>query len=134
MYIYFSISGISQFRIAARIFKPTMDLSTPCTESIGGGGTNNTDPTTNTTNNTDDLGKKRKHCNISTNSFGGEASLFKAYGSTSSDEKISLVILKQPEKQHRARYHTEGSRGAVKDRGQNGFPTVQLRGTKYNVL
>ena len=27
-----------------------------------------------------------------------------------------------------SRYHTEGSRGAVKDRGQNGFPTVQLRG------
>ena len=56
----------------------------------------------------DDLGKKRKHCNISTNAFGGEASLFKAYGSVSSDEKVSLVILKQPEKQHRARYHTEG--------------------------
>ena len=103
-----------------------MDLSTPCTESVGG--TPNTDPANNTANNTDDLGKKRKHCNISTNSFGGEASLFKAYGSTSSDAKISLVILKQPEKQHRARYHTEGSRGAVKDRGQNGFPTVQLKG------
>ena len=38
------------------------------------------------------------------------------------------MILKQPEKQHRARYHTEGSRGAVKDRGQNSFPTLQLRG------
>ena len=40
------------------------------------------------------------------------------------------MITKQPEKQHRARYHTEGSRGAVKDRGENSFPTVQLRG--YN--
>ena len=57
----------------------------------------------------DDVGKKRKHCNISTNAFGGEASLFKNYGNVSSDEKVSLVILKQPEKQHRARYHTEGS-------------------------
>ena len=57
-------------------------------------------------------------------------SLFKAYSNTSSNGKISLVISKQPEKQHRARYHTEGSRGAVKDRGQNSFPTVQLRG--YN--
>ena len=55
-------------------------------------------------------------------------SLFKSFNNTSSDGKTSLVILKQPEKQHRARYHTEGSRGAVKDRGQNSFPTLQLRG------
>ena len=68
-------------------------------------------------------GKKRRHM-----SSYPDTSLFKSYNSTSSDGKVSLVILKQPEKQHRARYHTEGSRGAVKDRGQTGFPTVQLRG------
>ena len=38
------------------------------------------------------------------------------------------MVLKQPEKQHRAKYHTEGSRGTVKDRSQNSFPTLQLRG------
>lgn len=34
----------------------------------------------------------------------------------------------QPETQHRARYLTEGSRGSVKDRTQQGFPTVKLDG------
>ncbi|KAG5878493.1 hypothetical protein JTB14_010277 [Gonioctena quinquepunctata] len=38
--------------------------------------------------------------------------------------EASLTILKQPEQQHRARYQTEGSRGAVKDREGNGFPIV----------
>ncbi|KAK9879529.1 hypothetical protein WA026_006599 [Henosepilachna vigintioctopunctata] len=42
--------------------------------------------------------------------------------------EASLTILKQPEQQHRARYQTEGSRGAVKDREGNGFPIVQLIG------
>ncbi|KAJ8952277.1 hypothetical protein NQ318_007445 [Aromia moschata] len=41
---------------------------------------------------------------------------------------VSLTIVKQPEQQHRARYQTEGSRGAVKDREGNGFPVVQLTG------
>lgn len=41
---------------------------------------------------------------------------------------IALSIIKQPEQQHRARYQTEGSRGAVKDREGNGFPVVQLSG------
>ncbi|XP_025829828.1 uncharacterized protein LOC108738118 isoform X2 [Agrilus planipennis] len=41
---------------------------------------------------------------------------------------ISLTIVSQPEQQHRARYQTEGSRGAVKDRTGNGFPIVQLNG------
>ncbi|TGZ69279.1 hypothetical protein CRM22_003823 [Opisthorchis felineus] len=39
-----------------------------------------------------------------------------------------VVILRQPEAQHRARYQTEGSRGAVKDISGHGFPTVQLLG------
>lgn len=38
-----------------------------------------------------------------------------------------LKILVQPETQHRARYLTEGSRGSVKDRTQQGFPTVKVR-------
>lgn len=41
---------------------------------------------------------------------------------------VSLMIVKQPEQQHRARYQTEGSRGAVKDREGNGFPIVKLAG------
>lgn len=50
--------------------------------------------------------------------------------STSRDGRIQLQILCQPEQQHRARYQTEGSRGAVKDRTGNGFPVVKLVG--YN--
>ncbi|XP_074029912.1 nuclear factor of activated T cells 3 isoform X2 [Leptinotarsa decemlineata] len=48
--------------------------------------------------------------------------------SSSQCVEASLTILKQPEQQHRARYQTEGSRGAVKDREGNGFPIVQLTG------
>lgn len=49
---------------------------------------------------------------------------------TSRDGKYQLQILAQPEQQHRARYQTEGSRGAVKDRSGNGFPIVKLIGYK----
>ncbi|XP_065365994.1 nuclear factor of activated T-cells 5 isoform X5 [Calliphora vicina] len=49
---------------------------------------------------------------------------------TSSNGRIQLEIVSQPEQQHRARYQTEGSRGAVKDRSGNGFPIVRLNG--YN--
>lgn len=41
-------------------------------------------------------------------------------------EGKELRILVQPETQHRARYLTEGSRGSVKDRTQQGFPTVKV--------
>lgn len=41
-------------------------------------------------------------------------------------EGKELKILAQPETQHRARYLTEGSRGSVKDRTQQGFPTVKV--------
>ncbi|KRT85342.1 hypothetical protein AMK59_1085 [Oryctes borbonicus] len=50
--------------------------------------------------------------------------------STSKYGDITLSIICQPEQQHRARYQTEGSRGAVKDRSGNGFPMVKLSG--YN--
>ncbi|XP_028893928.2 nuclear factor of activated T-cells 5 isoform X2 [Zeugodacus cucurbitae] len=49
---------------------------------------------------------------------------------TSSNGRVQLEIISQPEQQHRARYQTEGSRGAVKDRSGNGFPIVRLTG--YN--
>ncbi|XP_041375121.1 uncharacterized protein LOC121387996 isoform X2 [Gigantopelta aegis] len=39
-----------------------------------------------------------------------------------------LQIVSQPEEQHRARYLTEGSRGAVKDRSQQNYPIVKLHG------
>ncbi|XP_055011191.1 nuclear factor of activated T-cells 5a isoform X2 [Boleophthalmus pectinirostris] len=44
-----------------------------------------------------------------------------------------LKILVQPETQHRARYLTEGSRGSVKDRTQQGFPTIKLEGANETV-
>ncbi|XP_037976865.2 nuclear factor of activated T-cells, cytoplasmic 4 isoform X2 [Plutella xylostella] len=46
----------------------------------------------------------------------------------SRDGRVELQILCQPESQHRARYQTEGSRGAVKDNSGNGFPIVKLVG------
>ncbi|XP_072517299.1 nuclear factor of activated T-cells 5 isoform X1 [Salminus brasiliensis] len=49
-------------------------------------------------------------------------------------EGKELKILVQPETQHRARYLTEGSRGSVKDRTQQGFPTVKLEGVKEPVV
>ncbi|XP_061599243.1 nuclear factor of activated T-cells 5 isoform X2 [Cololabis saira] len=49
-------------------------------------------------------------------------------------EGKDLKILVQPETQHRARYLTEGSRGSVKDRTQQGFPTVKLEGVNETVV
>uniref|UniRef100_A0A182F9Z0 Uncharacterized protein n=1 Tax=Anopheles albimanus TaxID=7167 RepID=A0A182F9Z0_ANOAL len=68
----------------------------------------------------------------------GEADASAMYGaalsapgiSANRDGKVQLVIVTQPEQQHRARYQTEGSRGAIKDRSGNGFPVVRLVG--YN--
>jgi len=37
-----------------------------------------------------------------------------------------LTILDQPSDQHRARYSSEGSRGAVKDRTGEGSPRIQV--------
>ena len=53
--------------------------------------------------------------------------------STTSDGSIVFKILNQPESQHRARYQTEGSRGAIKDRLGTGFPTVKLEGYRRPV-
>ncbi|XP_047736749.1 uncharacterized protein LOC108673084, partial [Hyalella azteca] len=50
--------------------------------------------------------------------------------SVSSDGSIKLVLVKQPEHEHRARYATEGSRGAVKDREGSGHPIIEVLGCK----
>ncbi|XP_075045207.1 nuclear factor of activated T-cells 5 isoform X2 [Mixophyes fleayi] len=52
----------------------------------------------------------------------------------SESEGKELKIVVQPETQHRARYLTEGSRGSVKDRTQQGFPTVKLEGHNEPVV
>ncbi|EEB15376.1 conserved hypothetical protein [Pediculus humanus corporis] len=61
---------------------------------------------------------------------GTSVTLATPLSTTSRDGKTQLIIVCQPEQQHRARYQTEGSRGAVKDRTGNGFPVVKLAG--YN--
>ncbi|XKL63075.1 hypothetical protein PGB90_005439 [Kerria lacca] len=62
----------------------------------------------------------------------GPVTLSSQLSSTSRNGRIQLQILNQPEQQHRARYQTEGSRGAVKDRTGNSFPMVKIVG--YNRL
>ncbi|RWS03112.1 hypothetical protein B4U79_08720 [Dinothrombium tinctorium] len=47
---------------------------------------------------------------------------------TERSEKPELLLLSQPARNHRARYKTEGSRGAVKDRSGRGFPIIKLKG------
>ncbi|XP_013409038.1 putative mediator of RNA polymerase II transcription subunit 26 [Lingula anatina] len=55
-----------------------------------------------------------------------EPSLVQAFVSKVGEYELKVVT--QPEKQHRARYMTEGSRGAIKDESQQGNPVVQLLG------
>ncbi|KAK3877247.1 hypothetical protein Pcinc_018045 [Petrolisthes cinctipes] len=55
-------------------------------------------------------------------------SLSSQMSARSSDRTVELRLVSQPEEQHRARYQTEGSRGAVKDRSGSGHPTVKLMG------
>jgi nuclear factor of activated T-cells 5 len=52
------------------------------------------------------------------------------YQPKSKSGKFELKILSQPEEQHRARYLTEGSRGAIKDKSGLSHPIVKLCG--YN--
>ena len=54
--------------------------------------------------------------------------LYQQWNATTSDGQITFKIVSQPEIQHRARYQTEGSRGAIKDRAGTGFPTLRLEG------
>ena len=67
------------------------------------------------------LGKRHKTDLVRTNEL---------YSASSRDGKTVLRIVNQPEAQHRARYQTEGSRGAIKDRQGTGFPTIRIEG--YN--
>ncbi|CAD5124191.1 DgyrCDS12489 [Dimorphilus gyrociliatus] len=46
----------------------------------------------------------------------------------SSDENIRLAIISQPSEKHRARYPSEGSRGAIKGREHFEYPEIQLQG------
>ncbi|KAI1714047.1 rel homology dimerization domain-containing protein [Ditylenchus destructor] len=46
----------------------------------------------------------------------------------SSNLPYKLVVTRQPEEQHRARYLSEGSRGAIKDRSGSSHCTIQLAG------
>lgn len=41
---------------------------------------------------------------------------------------VELVIVRQPERYHRARYQKEGSRGCIKDSTGISCPSVQLKG------
>lgn len=59
---------------------------------------------------------------------GSRPALVAPLSQRSRDGTVELQILCQPESQHRARYQTEGSRGAVKDNSGNGFPIVKLVG------
>lgn len=68
--------------------------------------------------------------NVKRDSPPEKPSLCSSYPSCSKDGQYELKILVQPEQQHRARYLTEGSRGAVKDRKGTGYPAVKLFG--YN--
>lgn len=50
--------------------------------------------------------------------------------SVGTGSEVELKIITEPARHHRARYRTEGSRGAIKDRSGRSFPVVKLTG--YN--
>ncbi|XP_017562782.1 nuclear factor of activated T-cells 5 isoform X3 [Pygocentrus nattereri] len=83
------------------------------------------------------LGPDSKAC-VKTSSNGNQASgqkggiLSGQYPQKSEGKELKILV--QPETQHRARYLTEGSRGSVKDRTQQGFPTIKLEGMKEPVV
>ncbi|KAK2867546.1 hypothetical protein Q8A67_025663 [Cirrhinus molitorella] len=67
---------------------------------------------------------------VSNNQKGGVLSI--QYPQKSEGKELKILV--QPETQHRARYLTEGSRGSVKDRTQQGFPTIKLEGVSEPVV
>jgi len=75
-------------------------------------------------------GKRRKLVAAKSQNGGLENTsvLYQQWNATTSDGQITFKIVSQPEIQHRARYQTEGSRGAIKDRAGTGFPTLRLEG------
>lgn len=78
-------------------------------------------------------GKKRKYG--TTKKFNENYSLWQQYPAISNDHSVVLKIINQPEAHHRARYQTEGSRGAIKDKTGTGYPSIVLKGySKKTVL
>ncbi|XP_043083263.1 nuclear factor of activated T-cells 5a isoform X2 [Puntigrus tetrazona] len=73
---------------------------------------------------------KASSLEVSNNQKGGVLSI--QYPQKSEGKELKILI--QPETQHRARYLTEGSRGSVKDRTQQGFPTIKLEGVNEPVV
>eukprot|EP00092_Neocalanus_flemingeri_P000980 GFUD01001047.1.p1 GENE.GFUD01001047.1~~GFUD01001047.1.p1 ORF type:complete len:1175 (-),score=239.54 GFUD01001047.1:671-4195(-) len=69
-------------------------------------------------------GKRRKFIVAKTN----ETNSVQQANAATTDGSVVFKILNQPETQHRARYQTEGSRGAIKDRSGIAYPTVKLDG------
>ncbi|XP_030232928.1 nuclear factor of activated T-cells 5 isoform X2 [Gadus morhua] len=84
------------------------------------------------------LGSDSKPCPIGSAADGPSTTIQKGrilsmqYPSKREGKELKIIV--QPETQHRARYLTEGSRGSVKDRTQQGFPTVKLEGVNEPVL
>ena len=76
------------------------------------------------------IGKRRKlvAAKSQNGSLENTSVLYQQWNATTSDGQITFKIVSQPEIQHRARYQTEGSRGAIKDRAGTGFPTLRLEG------
>ena len=54
----------------------------------------------------------------------GEATLHHTFPAQNGQYELQVMV--QPENQHRARYQTEGSRGAIKDQSQTAFPKVKV--------
>lgn len=73
---------------------------------------------------------KASSLEVSNNQKGGVLSI--QYPPKSEGKELKILV--QPETQHRARYLTEGSRGSVKDRTQQGFPTIKLDGVSDPVV
>jgi len=73
-------------------------------------------------------GKRRKYIIQKSSQHENNNTLHQQWNSTTTDGSVVFKILNQPEIQHRARYQTEGSRGAIKDRSGTGYPTVQIDG------
>jgi len=79
----------------------------------------------------DGEGKRRRYAAPKTNETNNAVQ--QQGSSSTSDGSIVFKIINQPESQHRARYQTEGSRGAIKDRSGTGFPTLKLEGCRRPV-
>jgi len=78
-------------------------------------------------------GKRRRYTAPKPVDGGGLHGVHHQGQAATSDGSVVFKIINQPEAQHRARYQTEGSRGAIKDRVGTGFPTLKLEGCRKTV-